>query len=101
MNGTLHRPPLKPVTGPSNRVQVVTLGIDELKDLLAEAVRQGIQLARKDNEDLLTMNEACQLLQKHRNTLDRWHEEGILPRMELGGSIYYFKSQILAKLKGE
>jgi len=41
---------------------------------------------KKENEvpELLTLNEACELLKVHPNTLRQWDKQGILPAIRIG-----------------
>ena len=49
-------------------------------------------------EELLTVDEMCQVLKISRSTLDRWRKQG-LPFFKYGNSIRFDKEKVLKWLK--
>lgn len=64
-------------------------------------------MAKKDknkNEvpELLTLNEACELLKVHPNTLRQWDKQGILPAIRMGNKpIRRYRKEDIIKMLNE
>ncbi|WP_047549052.1 helix-turn-helix domain-containing protein [Psychroserpens sp. Hel_I_66] len=53
---------------------------------------------KKDEEELLTVEETIAFLKCSKQALWNWRKNGILPSYRLGNRVYYRKSDIFAKL---
>jgi predicted DNA-binding transcriptional regulator AlpA len=56
------------------------------------------EIPKKDNEELLTVEETIQFLKCSKQALWNWRKSGILPSYRLGNRVYYKKSDIFQKL---
>lgn len=65
-----------PVTAPS----VIVTTADQLRDLIAEAVADGIRRAQQPNgRAWLSIGQAAELLGRDRSTIHRWATGGLIP----------------------
>ncbi len=73
-------------------------------------VSKGMKKSMKDKEssgeeipELFTLEEACEMLKVHPNTLRRWDAKGILPAIRIGEKRIrrYRKEDILRLLEGD
>ena len=53
---------------------------------------------KKDEEELLTVDETIKFLKCSKQALWNWRKNGVLPSFRLGNRVYYRKSDIFAKL---
>ena len=53
---------------------------------------------KKEEEELLTVEETLQFLKCSKQALWNWRKNGILPSYRLGNRVYYKKSDIFSKL---
>ena len=64
--------------------------------------RKSMPKRAKRNEkipELLTLNEACELLKVHPNTLRAWDKKGILRAIRIGAKrVYRYRKQDILKL---
>lgn len=77
---------------------------DELKTLIQDAVYQAIgektNPQQPDKEDqLIKLDEACQLLKVSKVTIHTWKKAGLIPFYRLGSKIYFKKNEILSSIK--
>jgi hypothetical protein len=54
--------------------------------------------SKKDEEELLTVEETLKILKCSKQALWNWRKNGILPSYRLGNRVYYKKSDIYLKL---
>jgi len=54
----------------------------------------------KDNNDIITLSEACKILSCHPNTLRKWDNSGFLKAIRFGarGDRRYRKSELLKRI---
>ena len=94
------------------REKLLSYGLEKLSnsELLAILLRTGqkgrnvVDLAMKKKNDipeLLTLQETCELLKKHSNTLRKWDVHGILKAVRIGprGDRRYKTKEVLNYLK--
>ncbi|WP_100613606.1 helix-turn-helix domain-containing protein [Confluentibacter citreus] len=56
------------------------------------------QPAKKEDDELLSVEETLQFLKCSKQALWNWRRNGVLPSYRLGNRVYYKKSDIYAKL---
>lgn len=75
----------------------------ELRELIADVVRQELaQIQRPDpNNDIevWTMEAVAKFFGVSKNTLHKWSQKGMLPRVNLGHRVFYRRSDILKMLQ--
>ncbi len=57
------------------------------------------QPSKKEEEELLTIEEALTILKCSNQTLWNWRKQGIIPSYRLGNRVYIKRSDISSKLK--
>jgi len=81
-------------------IQLLQIDKEDLKNIIAEAVREQLQGFEKDNpEQLLTRKEVTERLKISLPTLHKYSELGILTPNKIGERVYYRWSEILAAAK--
>lgn len=80
-------------------LQLVTVTKVQLRNLISEELKQGLdgikrELKQKEEDVILTREEAAKLLSVGESTLCRWTKKGILLPYGIGGRIYYKRSDI-------
>ena len=85
-------------------IQFINTTPDSLAKMIAEEVKnQFIHLKKEgDNSisnELLTVEETCNLLQINKSTLWHWNKKGKVKMHAIGGRRYYLKSELLECIK--
>ncbi|MEC3906730.1 helix-turn-helix domain-containing protein [Tamlana sp. 2201CG12-4] len=85
-----------------NKSYAEQLGILKSENVDSKVYLRDVETeANKDEKsNLLTINDACDLLGKSRSTLHVWTEKGYLKKHIIGGSVYYFRDELLKKING-
>lgn len=87
-----------------NSVLIEKVTQAQLIDVINQAVqKQFEELTReihkvRDQEELLTREEAANLLKKNSSTLYLWTRKGKIPSYGIGNRVYYKRSEILDSL---
>ena len=82
------------------RIQILSLSIDDFRDLLSDIVKEHLKQLDKDSpEELLTITAVSSRLKISKPTIHKYSDLGILIPHRLGNRIYYFWSEILAAAK--
>ena len=89
---------------------ILHLTQEEMRSIVKESVQEALsqnelnklkQPHGQDEDPVLTQNQVLNLLQITAPTLRDWIKRGIIPRHQVEGRIYYFKSEVLASIKGK
>ncbi len=85
------------------KINLYEMTPNELKELIGDSINEKIEKLKppeekRDQEDLLTVDETLKLLKCSKQALWNWRKNGILPSYRLGNRVYYKKSDILNKL---
>lgn len=65
-----------------------------LKQEIAKLSNQ-LNVQKKDEEEILTTNTACDFLHVNRQRIDTWRNTGILPSIQVGNRWLYRKSDLV------
>ena len=84
--------------------EILQSSLNELKAEIRELIEQVTDQIKdpRQDKDLLTSNELCELLQTNKPQLWKWTQKGILNPIRLTekGKLFYKKSEVLESLKG-
>jgi len=87
-----------------NLLQFIQITPEQLANLIDEKLKNRIQILKDDilniesQEDLLTREEACKLLQINSSTLWHWQNKGKVKAYGIGNRRYYKRSELLQSL---
>jgi hypothetical protein len=89
-------------------IQICELNREELSSLIQKAVASELQNQQllkpqgisSQKEDLLTREEAKNLLKTSYTSLWKYDREGLLPAKRIAGRVYYLKSDLYNLLNG-
>lgn len=92
----------------SKSIQLVELSIEDLSTLIQSAVASELQNTNllkpydlaSQKEDLLTREEAKNLLKTSYTSLWKYDKDGLLPAKRIAGRVYYLRSELLNLLNG-
>ena len=81
--------------------------ISELCELIKRSVAESfdselksfLKNSSKEEEQLLTINEACQIFKVSKVTIHKWKKNKILPFHRIGRKIYFKRSELINSLK--
>lgn len=86
---------------------IVQMTIGDLKCLIKETVEEVIKQKddknpkkEKRENNLLTREETAKFLKVEKETLWNWDKKGELKALKIGRRVYYYKEDIMAKLRG-
>lgn len=79
---------------PNLSTHIVPL-LEGFADLVAERLRGGMQ-----PDQVLTLQQAADLLQFHPTTVARWATEGVIPGRKFGNEWRFLRSQLLDHVRG-
>lgn len=85
-------------------IQFLSTSPEQLAELISEGVRTQLEAFKKDlqnkeaQDDLLTREQAANLLQIHETTLWHWTNKGRVTAYSIAGKRYYKRSEILGSL---
>lgn len=89
----------------SKQVYIYPISPTELKeqflngmDLKLKSFLEQYSLPKKEEDELLSVEETLKFLKCSKQALWNWRKNGILPSYRLGNRVYYKKSDIYAKL---
>ncbi|MDP2089480.1 MAG: helix-turn-helix domain-containing protein [Flavobacteriaceae bacterium] len=85
-------------------IQIQEITTDELADKVAEKLMSKIEVylkeyATKNDETILTREEAANFLKINSSTLWQWSKRGLLFPFGIGNRVYYKKQEILDYLE--
>lgn len=81
-------------------IQLLSLSLDDLRELLSDIVQEQLTQIEKDTpEELLTINEVSSRLKISKPSIHKYSDMGILIRHKIGERVYYRWSEILAAAK--
>jgi len=81
---------------------------EDLKNMIQSSIREELSKialnieskpAIPEPEQPISMREAIQFLGKSRQTLADWRRKGLITAHKLGGRLYFFKSELIGKMK--
>lgn len=83
---------------------LVTLTTDQLKSIISEAIKTELEKINQVNlieksTDLLTRKQLMDYLSVSSTTLHNWNRDGILFPKQIGGRVFYEKSDVLSLTK--
>lgn len=87
-----------------DKVQFIQTTPTQLAELITEGVKQQLQELKKElatqsaNDDLLTREQTCKLLQIDSSTLWHWTNKGKVKAYGIGNRRYYKRSELLEAL---
>ncbi|MCT4662912.1 MAG: helix-turn-helix domain-containing protein [Tissierellales bacterium] len=87
-----------------SQVKIIQTTPSELSSLISDSVKKELDKFKLElkksnsNDDLLTREEACKLLNINFTTLWSHTKKGKLPSKKIGNRVYYLKSEILEAL---
>ena len=82
------------------KIQIVSLSLDDFRNMLSDIVREHMnQVGKEPSDELLTVNEVAARLNISKPTLHKYAKLGILIRHKLGNRVYYRWNEILAAVK--
>lgn len=81
-----------------------SIKLDELKalikDSIIEVLEEKTNPKQPDKEDqLIRLNEACQLLKVSKVTIHNWKRAGLIPFYRISNKIYFKKDELINSLK--
>lgn len=85
-------------------LQITQTTPEKLVDLITKSVSRQLQTFKQElelessNNDLLSIEETCELLQINKTTLYHWSKAGKVIIYGIGGRRYYKRSEILKSL---
>jgi excisionase family DNA binding protein len=85
----------------SNQIIFDVLTKDELKGIISNSIQEVIKkssVKEKKEEELLTRDEASNLLKINLSTLWRWTKDGKLSAYGIGNRVFYKKDELLKSL---
>ena len=74
-----------------NNVVFLSISIDELKDIVRDAVKQELNI--KKEKELMTFEEARVFLNISQSCLNQWKAQGKIPFQKLGKRVFFSKSE--------
>ena len=85
----------------SKQIVLDVLTKDELKGIISNSIQEVIKkssVKEKKEEELLTRDEASNLLKINLSTLWRWTKDGKLSAYGIGNRVFYKKDELLKSL---
>ncbi|SHJ18937.1 helix-turn-helix domain-containing protein [Algibacter luteus] len=89
----------------STQLNIYQRILDELTENILKGVDRKLKTyfdkykpSKKDEDELLTVDETLKILKCSKQALWNWRKNGILPSYRLGNRVYYKKSDIFSKL---
>jgi len=88
-----------------NVIQIQNISLDELKQIISETVLATInqlpnpQTATNPTDELIKIDEVCEMLKVSKVSIHSWKRQGILPFYRISNKIYFKKSEILDAFK--
>lgn len=85
-------------------IQFLSTSPEQLAELINEGIKTQLEAFKKDlhnqeaQDDLLTREQAANLLQIHETTLWHWQNKGRVTAYSIAGKRYYKRSEILRSL---
>jgi excisionase family DNA binding protein len=69
-----------------------SLSKDELQNIITNAVKQALET--KQEKELMTFKETCELLNISASCLNQWKSQGRIPFKKLGKRIFFSRAEI-------
>jgi excisionase family DNA binding protein len=69
-----------------------SLSKDELQNIITNAVKQALET--KQEKELMTFKETCELLNISASCLNQWKSQGKIPFKKLGKRIFFSRAEI-------
>ena len=76
----------------TDNIVLMFISREELQSLIGDAVRS--EFSKKQEKEILSVKDVCELLGIHISTLNKWKAEGIIPFRRLGKRVYFDKEEI-------
>jgi hypothetical protein len=91
-----------PELADSLTIKMSAADLREFAAMLLEGSKQGrpVAPAPPEQEQPISQTEAIAFMGKSRQTFYSWRRKGLIKAHVLGGQCYFFKSELLAALKG-
>ncbi len=91
-----------PELAESLTIKMSAADLREFAEMLLEGTKQGKTIAQapQEQEQPINQTEAIKFMGKSRQTFYSWRRKGLVKAHVLGGQCYFFKSELLAALKG-
>lgn len=91
----------------NNNTMVVQLTVDQLQDIISNAITLGLQEHQKsimlnddtESDKLLTREDVSNLLKVSYPTLWAWNKNGILTAKKIGKKVFYKKEDVMGQLR--
>lgn len=91
----------------NNNMMVVQLTVDQLQEIISNAVLQGIQEHQKsiiindepESNTLLTREDVSKLLKVSYPTLWSWNKSGTLKAKKMGKKVFYNKEDVMRQFR--
>ncbi|MBK9097531.1 MAG: helix-turn-helix domain-containing protein [bacterium] len=81
----------------NNKIILISLSHDELREIIQDAVKQELNL--KKERELLSFKETCEFLGCSASALFKWKAENRLPYRKIGKRVMFHREEILAAMK--
>ena len=87
-----------------SKIQFIETAPELLADLISEKVKKQLETFKKDlqnkeaENDLLSRDQACKLLQINSSTLWHWQKKGKITAYGIGSRRYFKRSELLKSL---
>ncbi len=83
---------------------LTTIPVDELKNLISEALRYEISQIQipettLQEDTLIKISDVAELFKVSKVTIHDWKKKGLIPYHRLSNKIYFKKSEVLAAMK--
>ena len=75
----------------------VKLLVESMRSVIKEELRR--ELAKDEQEKLLTTAELCQLLKVSKPTIGSWEKKGLLTKLTIGNRCFYRHADVMNSLK--
>lgn len=91
-----------PELAESLTIKMSAADLRKFADMVRDESRQGkpVAPAPQEQEQPINQTEAIKFMGKSRQTFYSWRRKGLVKAHVLGGQCYFFKSELLAALKG-
>lgn len=83
------------------------LTVPALVDIIRNCVKEEIEkkpadsTSNKESEELLSIEEVCQIFNVSKVTLYKWKKKGLIPYYKMSRRVYFKKSEVVDSLKSK
>ena len=81
----------------TDKIVLISLTQDELHSLISNAVKEALIV--KQEKELLSFKETCDLLNISASCLNQWKSQGKIPYKKLGKRIFFSREEIKSSLE--